>query len=244
MRSFLLPLCASALLACTVQSSSADATSEPRPLKHSSELPIERISASHGAFSDGKKLEIFAAFLGDGFLLVGEGDSVNVDVNGNRVPVRERIEGDKVHYVAEVSPPPAQPEVVVTLVRGASKSSTKVDLARDFELRGVPASMRAGDVVSIDLEPRPDLPTDGAWRNAVEVRGECLQFESERFELSKDFPLAWDTASLHALPGSAPCTLDVQVRVESFGVSSDRDGGLNGLFEGLQHRSFRIALAR
>lgn len=241
MRSFLLPLCASALLACTVQTSSNGGASEPRPLKHTNELTLQRISASHGAFSDGTKLEIFVAFLGDGFLLIGEGDTVSVDVNGNRVPVRERIEGDKVHYVAEVSPPPEQPEVTVTLARGAEHIATKVDLAPDFELKGVPTTMRAGDIVSIDLEPRPEA---AKWHHAVEVRGECLQVESQRFDLRNDYPLAWDTRSLRALPGSAPCTLDVQVRVESFGVSGDDGGALKGLFEGLQHRSFKIALAR
>lgn len=252
MRSFLpslglLPLCASALFACTVQTSSGGAGSgadEPRPLKHTSELSLDRITASNGAFSDGKKLEVFVAFIGDGFLLLGEGDTVSVDVNGTRVPVRERVEDGKVHYVAEVSPPPARPEVVVTLARGGDERTTSVDLAPDFELRRVPASMRAGDVVAIDLEPRPELPRDGLWRNAIEVRGDCLQVESQRFELPNDVPLAWDTRSLRALPGSAPCTLDVQVRVESFGVSSDREGGLNGLSEGLQHRSFTIELAR
>lgn len=232
------------MLACTMQTSSGGSGSganEPRPLKHTSDLSLQRISASHGAFSDGKKLEIFVAFIGDGFLLLGEGDTINVDVNGNRVPLKERIEGDKVHYVAEVSPAPAQPEVTVTLVRGADQMATKVDLAPDFELREAPETMRAGDVVSIDLEPRPDA---AKWRHAVEVRGECLQFENERFDLPNAYPLAWDTTALHALPGSAPCTLDVQVRVESFGVSGDEKGTMNGLFEGLQHRSFKIALAR
>lgn len=77
------------MLACTMQTSSGASGSganEPRPLKHTSDLSLQRISASHGAFSDGKKLEIFVAFLADGFLLLGEGDTINVDVNGNRVP--------------------------------------------------------------------------------------------------------------------------------------------------------------
>lgn len=234
---------------------------EPKELKKSSEFPLAKMNGSYGAFSDGKKLELFVAYLADGFLLVRDGDSATVDVNGNAVPLTERIEGDKVHYVGEVAPPPVEPVVTVTFTRGAEKAIGKLEIAPAFELKAPQSSAKHGDIVPIDLDPRPDLTLE-KWRgilgpaihHVVEVHGDCVDEDNQKkIELcspdSKEgtcsitYPLQWDTSKILLKEGSAGCEVDVQVRLETGAQPGEGKLG-GGVFEGLQHRRFKLALTK
>ena len=240
--------------ACSVKSD------EPKELKTTSSLTLDKINGSYGAFSDGTKLELFVAYVGDGFLLVRDGDNVTVDVNGNPVTLSERIEDDKVHYIAEVPSPPKEPVVTVTFTHGGESVVGKVRIAPAFELASPPSTAKHGDVASIDIEPRPNLDE---WKSAlgplihhlVEVHGECIDDDQQKkIELcAKDspegtctiaYPLQLDTSKILLKPGSNGCEVDVQVRLET-GAPPGEEGRLKGgVFEGLQHRRFKLALTK
>jgi hypothetical protein len=231
----------------------------PKELKKSSASPLEKMNGSYGAFSDGKKLELFIAFINDGFLLLRDGDNVSVDVNGTAVPLTERIEGDRVHYIGELASPPAEPVVNVTFTRGAEKVVGTVRIAPSFELKSPQSSAKHGDMVPIDIEPRPNLDE---WKGAlgplihhvVEVHGECIDDEKQKkIELCApdsaagtckiEYPLQWDTSKILLKDGASGCEVDVQVRLETGAPPGEGKFG-GGVFEGLQHRRFKLALTK
>lgn len=230
----------------------------PRELKKSSSLPLERLSASYGAFSNGQSMDIFVAVLGDGFMLLRDGDSVSADVNGTAVPLTERIEDDKVHYVAEVKTPPAEPVVTVTFTRGAEKVVGKVRLAPNFEAKSPPTSAKIGDVVPLDLDPRPDLSSfqtalGPSIHHAIEVHGECIDDDKQKkIEVcAKDspqgsckieYPLPWDTSKVVLKDGSTGCEVEAQIRLES--PAPTWEGKFNGGFEGVQGRKIKVTLTK
>lgn len=249
------------LTAFTVTACSIGKDDSPKELKKSSSHSLDKINGSYGAFSDGTKLELFVAYVGDGFLLLRDGDNVSVDVNGNVVPLAERIEDDKVHYVAELPSPPREPVVTVTFTRGSQKVVGKVNIAPAFELKSPQSSAKHGDVVPIDLDPRPDLALE-QWKgilgplihHVVEVHGDCIDEENQKkIELcSKDspegtckieYPLQWDTSKILLKAGSTGCEVDVQVRLET-GAPPGEGQFKGGVFEGLQHRRFKLALTK
>jgi hypothetical protein len=221
----------------------------PKELKKTSSLPLEKIAGSYGAFSDGQKLELFVAFLGDGFLLLRDGDNVAVDVNGNAVTLSERIEEDKVHYIAEVASPPKEAVVTITFSRGADKVVGKVRVAPTFELKSPPATAKLGDKVSVDIDPHPDLtqwqgPLGPIIANAVEIHGDCVEKGGQKIPLGNAYPLEWDTSQVQLVAGSNGCELDVQVRLETSAPPYEGPKFGGGLFEGLQHRRFKLALTK
>jgi hypothetical protein len=145
----------------TVAACSNSTEDPPKELKKSSSLPLEKIVPSYGAFADGTKLELFVAFTGDGFLLLRDGDGVALDVNGTAVPLTERIEEQRVHYIGELPAPPAESVVTVTFTRGSEKVVGKVRIAPAFSIEAPLSSAKHGDIVPIDIDPRPNLE----WRS-------------------------------------------------------------------------------
>ena len=226
-------------------------------LHRTTELALDKVVPSYGAFDDGTKIEIFVAFIGNGFLRLGEGDTVAVDVGGTPVPTTESIDGDKVHYVGALTAPPDEPVVTVTFARGADKVVGKVKIGPSFTVKSPPTHVKVGDVVSLDLDPRPDLtkwpgilgPT---LHHVVEVHGDCIDKGSQRFEVcAKDspqgtckivYPFDWDTHALALTDGSTGCKVDVQVRLES--PAPTFEGAFHGGFDGAQVRTFQVDVAR
>jgi len=242
------------LSACTA---SVDGGSRPEP-KNSSAFPLEKLNASYGAFSDGKSMDIFVAVLADGFLLMRDGDNVTADVNGTAVPLTERIEDGKVHYVGNLVSPPSEPNVTITFTRGADKVAGKVRMGPNFEPKSPPTSAKLGDVVPIDLDPRPDLSTWQSFvgpllHHAIEVHGECIDEEKQKkIEVcTKDspqgtckieYPLQWDTSKVIFKDGATGCEVDAQIRLES--PAPTWEGAFKGSFEGSQNRRFKVTLTK
>ena len=219
----------------------------PKELKTTSSLPLEKLNASYGAFSDGKHIELFVALLNDGFLLVRDGDNVIVDVNGTVAQVSERIEDDKVHYLGDFPSPPAEPVVGVTFTRGSEKVVGKVRIAPAFEMKSPPATAKMGDKVSLDIEPRPDLtkwqgPLGPLINHAVELHGECINKGVQKMPMVAEYPLTWDTSKIELTPGSNGCEVEVQMRLET--NAGTFEGKFGGGFEGLQHRKFKMTLSK
>jgi hypothetical protein len=242
----------------TVAACSNSTEDPPKELKKSSSLPLEKIVPSYGAFADGTKLELFVAFTGDGFLLLRDGDGVALDVNGTAVPLTERIEEQRVHYIGELPAPPAESVVTVTFSRGSEKVVGKVRIAPAFSIEAPLSSAKHGDIVPIDIDPRPNLEE---WKgflgplihHVVEVHGDCVDEEKQKkIELcSRDspegtctieYPLQWDTSKILLKDGASGCEVDVQVRLET--GAAPFEGKFSGPFEGLQHRRFKLALSR
>ena len=232
----------SLLTACSIGNDDAPPKKE---LTKSSAVPLEQLNGSYGAFDDGTHIELFVAFVKDGFVLVRDGDNVTLDVNGTAVPLTERIEGDKVHYVGDFASPPAEPVVTVTFTRGSEKVVGKVRIAPAFEMKSPPTTAKVGDVLSLDIDPRPDLtqwqgPLGQIIGNAVEIHGDCIDKGEERFPLGSTYPVTWDTAGVRLVPGSTGCEVDVQMRLET--NAEKFEGKFGGGFEGLQHRRFKLTL--
>jgi hypothetical protein len=237
----------STLLACLLLASSACTINanenEQKPPQLSNTLKLDQINGSNGAFSDGKKLEIFVAMLGpEGFVKLGDGDTITVDVNGNTVPTRERIEDNKVHYIAEVTSPPTEPIVTTTLSRASGEKAVgKNSLAPAFELKSPPTTAKIGDAVTVDIEPRPDPARAAKLRHRFEVRGTCVDKEKQTLDAPATYPLSLDLRNLQIV-GDAGCEVEVQVRIETNG--EPYTGFKGGGFEGLQHRTFKLALTK
>lgn len=232
-----------ALLLLVAMSACTADTIEPKEPQRSNTLAFNQINGSNGAFSDGKKLSIFVAMLGpEGFVQLGDGDTITVDVNGNTVPTRERIEDGKVHYIAEVSLPPAEPVVTTTLSRASGEKAVgKNSLPPAFELVSPPSSARTGDAVTVDITPRPDAARASKLRHRFEVRGTCIDKEKQTLDAPATYPLSLNLRNLQVV-GDAGCEVEVQVRIETDGEPFA--GFKGGGFEGLQHRTFKLALSK
>jgi hypothetical protein len=220
-------------------------------LHYTDELAPEKISASYGAFSDGKSLSVYVAYVGDGFLRVKGNDSIVVDVNGNVVPAPEVIEDTKVHYEPVVTPAPDGATVTISFRRGDTSVVSKRALAPNFEIVSPPATFHAGDALSIDVSPRPDAakfqgPLGPTLFHSIEVSGTCVDTGYQKFDnLGSTYPIAWDTKTLK-LTGTDGCDVDVKIRIDSVAAPLESHG-MNlqgGGFEAAQYRTFRAKLTR
>jgi hypothetical protein len=225
---------------CTGVGCSSSAAGESG-LHGTDEVEPSKLIASYGAFSDGKTLSVYVAYIGNGFLRVHGNDSIAVDVNGATVAAPEVVEGDKVHYEPVVTPAPEQAVVTVTFRRGDATVVAKRTLTPNFELVAPPADIHAGDSVSVDLSPRPPP----GFSNALEVNGTCIDGGGQKILVGNAYPLAWDTKTLK-LVGSEGCDLEVKVHIESIAAPAESHGmELQGVaFEAAQIRSFRAKLTR
>lgn len=232
------PLLFVALTGCFVKGEPA-----PKEPQLSNTLQFNQINGSNGAFCDGKKLKVFVAMLGpDGFVKLGTGDTITVDINGTRVPTRERIEDGKVHYIAELASPLAESVVTTTLARtSGEKAVGKNSLGPSFELKSPPTSAKTGDTVLVDIEPRPDAARAAKLRHRFEVRGPCIDKGTQRLDAPATYPLSLNLRNLE-VASDAGCELEVQVRIETDGEPFT--GFKGGGFEGLQHRTFKLALTK
>jgi hypothetical protein len=235
-------------------SSSATGTGPGAGLHFTDEYDAAALSGSYGAFADGKSLSVFVAYTHDGFLRVRDGkDAITVDVNGTAAPAPEVIEGTKVHYEPVVTPPPDVPVVTITFRRGAGTVLAKQTLGPSFELVGPPANIHFGDVVTLDVTPRPDLskyqsPLGPTLTHSLEVSGSCVSSGYQKLPLTTPpggYPLKWDTRTL-VLDGAVGCEIDVKLRMDASPVPLESHGlSLQGAtFEAAQHRSFHATLAR
>jgi hypothetical protein len=236
-----------ACFACVACSTSTSSDPPTKELKHTSTLGLHQLTGSYGAFDDGQHIEIFVAILGDGFMLLGDGDAVTVDVNGTTVPLTERIEDTKVHYVGEFPSPPVEPVVTVTFTRRDEKSVATVRIAPAFEPKTPPTTAKIGDKLDLDLDPRPDLTK---WQgvlgpmiqHAVELTGDCIDQGDQKIKLGQTYPLSWDTSTIQLVAGSTGCEVDVSFRLET--GAPPFDGAFGGGFDGLQFRHFKLALTK
>jgi len=248
------------LLCAACASKSEPSPAAPAEPHLTSELTLDKFTASYGAFSDGLKLDVFVVVIGDklGFMRLADGDTITVDVDGTSAPTTERIENGKPTYVASVSSPPSSPIITVTFARGAEKSVAKVQLGPSFALKTTPSAVKVGDVVSVDLDPPPDL---AKWqtiigtklRHVVMVDGDCIEGGTQSFTLcAKDspqgtcnvsYPLSWDTSTMKLVAGSNGCKVDVSMRLET-GNSTTWEGPFKGGMECVQHRNYSADLTK
>lgn len=236
MRITTLLVLALACAACTVESNTKDNAL-------SNTLALNQINGSNGAFSDGQKLEVFVAMLGpDGFVKLGGGDTITVDVNGTVVPTRERIEDGKVHYIADVTPAPAEPVVTTTLTHGAEKAVGKNSLAPNFELKSPPTTAKTGDAVEIGIDMSADAAARAAKiRHRIKVTGECIDKGEQSVDAQPPYPLILNFRNIQ-VTGDSGCEVEVTVRLETDG--EPYTGFKGGGFEGVQSRSFKLALTK
>jgi hypothetical protein len=223
---------------------------------------LSELTASYGAFDDGQKLEVFVAFIKDGFNQLGGGDTLRVEVNGGPVATRTRVGDGKVHYIAEVKPPPPEAEVRIIFSRGAEQVIASGRVGPAFSIVAPPASIRVGDPVETDIEPRPDLtkwsgPLGPTLNHRVEVYGQCIKDSSQKLgACAKDapgciqgYPFVWKTSELVLVDFVPPCDAEVQVRLESAPRPLEATGPLHQSFAGqsfeiLQHRKYRTTLVK
>jgi hypothetical protein len=224
------------------------------------ERPLEKLNASFSAQSDGASLHVYAALLGGGFLRVRGSDTLSANVNGALVPLVEQIETvngvQKVHYVAEVSPPPDRPTVDIVFSRGGRSYPSSVKLLGDFQVKNAPETFRAGDRVKLELSPRPDLAKTAAGVTGpgigIQVRGACLatppgtSYQASSVTDAGGGTFVWDTSTLDVDPASEGCEVEVDVRLSTWGELAPELGSAAGVrtVEGLQHRTFRATLRR
>lgn len=242
---------------------SADASLEPSPgadVPSTQERPLEKLNASFSAQSDGSALHVYAALLGSGFLRVRGSDTLSANVNGTLVPLVEQVDTvngvQKVHYVAQVSPPPEQPTVDIVFSRSGRSYPSSVKLLGDFEVNGAPDAFRAGDRVKLELSPRPDLAGAPAGVSGpgigIQVRGACLKtpagtsYQASSVTDAGGGTFVWDTSTLDIEPSSGGCDVEVDVRLSTWGELARELGSAAGVrtVEGLQHRTFHATLRR
>jgi len=246
----------------SIVAASAACAKDDEPAGATDSYGINEINASYGIGADQTTLTIRAALLKGGFLRVGAGDTVTIEVAGKPVPTFERVDGGRVHTIAEVKPPPAGgTEVAIIFQRSAERVVSKALVAPPFELAAPPASAKRGELVTVDLTPRPDLtqwkgPLGGSTlRHGVIVRGECI----EKGEMSLDgcaadspneckqgYPFTFDTTKLK-LTQEAECDVDVEVQLRTNGSPFAGEGPTKqsfagGGFDAVQFRGFKLRL--
>lgn len=224
---------------------------------------MSELNASYGAFADESRLRIFAALLGrQGFVRLRGGDTIEIDVDGQRVPSTERLLGDRVHYIADVPAPSGETEVRITFVRGVERVVGKIRIYSAFELKAPPSRLKKGERAEIDVDPRPDL---SKWPGffgpglvaKAELIGDCIETGSQLVELcaadseegkcTQAYPLTLDAAKLVLRPGASACNVAVHVRLAAGGSPFEGTGPAKekfkgGGFEGYRVRAFDLEL--
>ncbi|MBX3215392.1 MAG: hypothetical protein KF850_25370 [Labilithrix sp.] len=250
----LLPLLVSAP-ACSNDSEDDDKFSESHQ--------VSELNASYGAFADDGRLRIFAALLGrKGFVRLRGGDTIEIDVDGQRTPNTERLLDDRVHYIADVPAPRGETEVTVTFVRGVERVVGKIRIYSAFDLKAPPTSLKKGASAEIDVDPRPDL---SKWPGffgpglvgKAELIGECIETGSQLVDLcargseagkcTQAYPLSLDSSKLILRPGTSSCNVAVHVRLAAGGSPFEGTGPAKetfkgGGFEGYRVRAFDLEL--
>jgi hypothetical protein len=225
---------------------------------------IAELRASYGIGIDQTTLTVRAALLKDGFLRVGGGDTVTIEVAGKAVPAVERVDGSRAHTIAEVKPPPAgRTEISVIFARGAERVVAKALIAPPFEIVDPPSTAKRGDAVKIDVNPRPDLtpwigPLGSSLRHRVIVRAACVgggeqqidgcAADSPAGQCKQGYPFTFDSAKLK-LTNDSDCDVDVEVQLLTNGGPFVGEGPAKqsfggGGFDAVQHRSFKMRITR
>ncbi|MBN9165192.1 MAG: hypothetical protein BGO98_28935 [Myxococcales bacterium 68-20] len=250
------------LLLLSVPACSSDSDDDD---KFSESHQLSELNASYGAFADEGRLRVYAALLGrKGFVRLRGGDTIEIDIGGQRTPSTERLLGDKVHYIADVPAPPGETEVTITFVRGLERVVGKIRIYSAFTLTKAPSTLKIGESAEIDIDPRPDL---SKWPGffgpgliaKAELIGSCLETGSQQIELcavdgepgkcTQGYPLKLDPGKLIFTPGSKGCEVAVQVRLNSGGSPFEATGPAKqsfkgGGFEGHRLRSFELQLTQ
>jgi hypothetical protein len=245
--------------ACVVNSSDE---AEPAPAKPpsdtSADYEMRKLSVSYGAFADGSRLEIFAAVIAtvldenrrvaSKFLHVRGGDELTVEVDGQRIPLRERIDGERIHLVAEIATP-KDGNVAIALARGEDRVVAATKLAPAFEVTGFPSSFEVGDSVTFDITPHVDRaawqgPEGSKLAHRIELFGECIRGGSMAIDLPEAYPLVWNSRSLLPLGRTIDCDVDVRVRLDTPVLLVSEDEKLTGLFEAAQYRTVKSRLVQ
>jgi hypothetical protein len=253
---------------CTADVSNPSGDDPNAPEKFSDHYQPNQLNASYGAFAADGTLKIFTALLGEkGFVRLRGGDTIEVEVNGQKTPTTERIlDGGKVHYIASMpNSATADTEIKATFVRGVDRVVGKIKLAGDFTLKTPPTTAKIGESPQIDLDPRPDLtkwtgPLGISLNAKAEVNGPCLDpdpqelalcsADSEGAQCKHAYPLKLDTTKLKLKAGSTGgCEVNVQVRLRSGGTPFESEGPANAKFkgggwEGYRTRTFKMQLTQ
>jgi hypothetical protein len=251
-----------AIVCCGLFSTACAKTDEPAGSTDA--YAITELNASYGIGIDQTTLTVRAALLKGGFLRIGAGDTVTIEVAGKAVPTFERVDGSRVHTIAEVKPPPAgRTEIAIVFARGAERVVGKALIAPPFELVDPPAIAKRGDSVKVDVNPRPDLapwkgPFGSSLRHGVIVRAECVDSGEQKIDgcaadspagqCNQGYPFVFDTAKLK-LSKDADCDVDVEVQLQTnggpfVGEGPAKQAFAGGGFDAVQHRSFKMRLTR
>lgn len=238
-------------------------SSSPDEEKFSDHYRVDELNASLGAFADEERLKVYAALLGKkGFVRLRGGDTIEVVINGEKVPTIERLLGDRIHYIADVPAPPPETEVTVSLVRGLERAAGTIRLYSEFSIVEAPSELKLGESAEVDIDPRPDL---SEWPGffgpgliaKAEIIGDCLEtgvqqlslcgVASESEKCTQGYPMKLDFSELLPLPNSKGCDLTVQVRLTTRGSLEKRDDATSsfkgGNFEGYRLNTFTMRLS-
>jgi hypothetical protein len=224
--------------------------------------PVEKVLASLSAQSDGATLRVNAAFLGPGYLRLGEKDSVEARVDGAAIRMDERVaKGDdarvEIHYVGELAAPKGAPVVSIVFAREGREYVSVVKLAEGFDILDAPSGFRVGDPVKLRLSRNPSFAEETTRAHerpslAVHAAGACIDpapgaslYQSSSVTDAGDGVFVWDSSALRVAPGDA-CEVVVDVRVTTWGRVAAGLGSANGLptVEGLQRRTFTARVWR
>lgn len=233
--------------------------------EYSDKYRIDQLNASYGAFADEGNLRVFAALLGEkGFVRLRGADRIEITVDGQPAASRERIIDKRIHYIAELAPPPGATEISIAFVRGAERVVGTIKLAGAFAVPGAPATLRIGDVATLDVDPRPD---PAAFRTffgptlagRAELHGDCLEPSPQQIPLCAEgstaadckpgYPMRLDTTKIKLRADTTSCEVAVQVRLVTTHAPIEGEGPektkfKGGGFEGHRLRSFTARLER
>ena len=240
----LFPLVASlALAGCTVEPAPPATAPKPLPLP-SSDFDTKAIYPSTSAQSDGTYLTVYAALLAkDAFLKLGPTDALSVAVgDAPEQPLLSQGQTYDPHFFATVPAPKTKTDVTIFLRRAQGEvSKIALTVPSAFSVSGTPASVHAGDKVSLGIAPEP-VVDDGAWW--VILEGPC----ADRLYMLATFAngkLVFDGSGLkRAKNAAASCA--VTAKVQHFYVGKADAAFQQPFFSdvvGLQEQRFAATLA-
>jgi len=255
-------LTASASGGCT-----SEVSNPSTPEKFSDTYQLNELNASYGAFAADGGLRVFTALLGkQGFVRLRGGDTIEVEVNGTKMPTTERLLDDKVHYIVDMpEAPKGDIEIKAAFVRGVDKVVGTIKIAADFSIKSSPPTAKVGDPApEFDIDPRPDLtkwtgPLGATLTARAELNGPCLEpdpqqiqlcsVESQGAECKHGYPLKLDMSKLKFKPGQTSCEANVQLRLTSGGTPFEAEGPggqkfKGGGWEGYRTRTFKMQVAQ
>ena len=211
------------------------------------DAPTDQIVATISAVDNGSEIDVFVRLTrGLTDLRLSGGDALTARLGDQSIALRERADGDVVHYIGTGPRSSGASAFSVTLTQAERRTTTtsEVTIPAPIKATGLARVIRVGDVVEVSL----DRPLEESEKLFVDLLGECLRKDGELdnrvFFEPKAEGASIFTGTVHPLTYAGSergCPISARVQVTAPGKVDPALSIASGIV-GVQERGFSVRL--